>query len=698
MFDFALNNAWLIPVFPFLGFGIIILTGKKRLGVKAAVVSLVMLGLSAVLAVLSSLAVLSRFHHNPENYAFSRSFAWLQLGGKTVEVGYLIDSLTVVMLLVVTLVGWLIHLYSIGYMENDRRFTRFFAYLQLFCCAMLMLSMANNYLVLYAGWEGVGLCSYLLIGFWFEKPSAARAGKKAFLVTRTGDCGLALGLFLLFAKTGSLMYDTVFAAAGNSLHGSHGGAQLPFSFSTLAAVFHDPALISQPQTNHFVFTLAGLLIFFGAVGKSAQFPLHVWLPDAMEGPTPVSALIHAATMVAAGVYLVARSMPLFDLGPGSVSLQVVAWIGGITAFMAATIAIAQNDIKRVLAYSTISQLGYMMLGLGCLGVTAAIFHLMTHAVFKALLFLGSGSVIHGMEHGRHGEHDEEFDPQDMRQMGGLAKYMPVTCWTYWMGMLALSGVPIWAGFWSKDEILADAFAHNKGVWFLGTAAAFLTAFYMSRQMFMVFHGELRAKDCHPHESPWTMVWPLRILAVGATFIGLLGTPWKNVFHHFVRYGGHHGLSAPNYTVMGMSVLLAGLGIYSGWLLYGKRPLQLGEPDPLAARLGPLWTFLQNKWYFDELYDFLVIRPLLRLTRACFRFDQRIIDGSVNFVGYFWIVWSRISGFVDKWVVDGLVNLVGITTRALGDALKLTQNGLAQTYMLVVFAGALALVVMRMLTG
>jgi NADH-quinone oxidoreductase subunit L len=708
--ELALHNAWLIPLFPFVGFGIIILTGKRNLGVKAAVIALTMLGCSAVLSVLCALATFGAYHHNPEHFQpYVRNMIWGRLAQWPLEIGYQIDTLTCVMLLVVTLIGWLIHLYSVGYMEKDPRFTRFFAYLQLFCCAMLMLVLANNYLVLYAGWEGVGLCSYLLIGFWFEKPSAAKAAKKAFLVTRTGDCGLALGIFLLFAKTGTILYEPIFKAAQDAAH-NH-GYQMPISWSTLVALFHDPSLIASPSTDHFVFTLAALLIFFGAVGKSAQFPLHVWLPDAMEGPTPVSALIHAATMVAAGVYLVARSYPLFDTGGHEVgvALQVVAWIGAITAFMAATIAVAQNDIKRVLAYSTISQLGFMMLGLGCLGFTAGVFHLMTHAVFKALLFLGSGSVIHGMEHGHHGAHDapgdhhggaegaEHFDPQDMMQMGGLAKYMPVTCWTYWAGMLALSGIPPLAGFWSKDEILADAFAHNKGVWLLGAAAAFLTAFYMGRQMFLVFHGDLRTKDCHPHESPWTMVWPLRILAVGAILIGLLGTPWANVFHHYVSYGHGHALP-PNYFVMLLSIVIAAAGILLARHLYGVKPLQAGEPDPLIAKLGPLWTFLQNKWYFDELYDFLVIQPLLRLTRACYRFDQKAVDGTVNFVGIFSIVLSRISGFLDKWVVDGIVNLIGIVTRASGNLLKLTQNGLAQTYMLVVFAGAMVVVVIRMMGG
>ena len=707
--DFALHNAWLIPLFPFAGFSVIILTGKKNLGVKAAVIALTMLGCSAVLSVLCALATFGAHPHNPEHFEpYVHNMFWARLAQSPLEIGYQIDTLTCVMLLVVTLIGWLIHLYSVGYMEKDPRFTRFFAYLQLFCCAMLMLVLANNYLVLYAGWEGVGLCSYLLIGFWFEKPSAAKAAKKAFLVTRTGDCGLALGIFLLFAKTKTIMFQGIFAAAQAGAHG-HGEQvhQLPFSFATLKALLHSPYLVTQPQTDHFVFTLAALLIFFGAVGKSAQFPLHVWLPDAMEGPTPVSALIHAATMVAAGVYLVARSYPLFTTGGHEigVALQVVAWIGAITAFMAATIAVAQNDIKRVLAYSTISQLGFMMLGLGCLGFTAGVFHLMTHAFFKALLFLGSGSVIHGMEHGHHAghpgadheaAHGEPFDPQDMRQMGGLAKYMPVTCWTYWAGMLALSGIPPLAGFWSKDEILADAFAQNKGVWFLGAAAAFLTAFYMGRQMFMVFHGELRAKDCHPHESPWTMIWPLRILAVGAIGLGLLGTPWANVFHHYVHYGEHR-LPA-NYVVMLLSIVIAAAGILLARNLYGVTPLKAGQEDPLEAKLGPLWAFLQNKWYFDELYDFLIIQPLLRLTRCCYRFDQKAVDGTVNFVGLFGIVVSRISAFLDKWVVDGIVNLIGIVTRASGNLLKLTQNGLAQTYMLVVFAGAMVVVVIRMMSG
>ncbi|MBI3920598.1 MAG: NADH-quinone oxidoreductase subunit L [Armatimonadetes bacterium] len=639
-----LEYAWLIPVVPFIAFLIIVFCGHRLRNASAYVAIGGMAG--AFLLAFPCFLVMARGAQ-----PISHNFHWITLGNARIDLGYQVDSLTAVMLMVVTFIGSLIFIYSSGYMEGDPGYHRFFAYLSLFACAMLLLVLANNFVMLYAGWEGVGLCSYLLIGFWFEKPSAMRAAKKAFLVTRTGDCGLALGIFLLYSKTGSVSFEPIFSAA-------------------------------REHPHEIVFTIAALLIFFGAVGKSAQFPLHVWLPDAMEGPTPVSALIHAATMVAAGVYLVARSYALFEAGgEHSIALQVVAWIGVITAFMAATIAVAQNDIKRVLAYSTISQLGFMMLGLGVGGYTAGVFHLMTHAFFKALLFLGSGSVIHGFHH-----------EQDMMKMGGLKKVMPYTFATYFIGYLALAGVPPFAGFWSKDEILHHAMMHNFPIFLLGAAAAFLTAFYMTRQMCLVFAGQQRDTHIHAHESPAVMTVPLMVLALFSALIGLVGATGHS-FHHFVHFGEE--APAPfSVPVALVSLFVAGAGIGLGWSLYGKKPLARPEDDPLL-RLGKLYTFLENKWYFDEVYDKIVIQPLLWITRTLSRFDQKVIDGAVNLVGILTIIFSRLHQLFDLYIVDGMVNLVGIVTRKIGVTGRYLQTGLVQGYLLVVYLGVVVLVVWQL---
>jgi len=648
MTSYVQKIAWLIPLLPFAAFWIILFFGY-RLRKASALVAIA--GIAGAFGLSLPCFIAMARGHDPVNV----SFPWVQIGRLTVDLGYQIDPLTAVMLMVVTLIGSLIFIYSVGYMTDDPLFHRFFAYMSLFACAMLTLVMSNNFLMLYVGLGGVGLCSYLLIGFWFEKPSAMRAAKKAFLVTRTGDCGLALGIFLLFYLTGSVAFDPIFDAA----HHSH---------------IHETLFIA-----------AAILIFFGAVGKSAQFPLHVWLPDAMEGPTPVSALIHAATMVAAGVYLVARSYPLFQLGgEHAIALSVVAWIGGITAFMAATIAVAQNDIKRVLAYSTISQLGYMMLGLGVGGYTAGVFHLMTHAFFKALLFLGSGSVILGFHH-----------EQDMMKMGGLKKAMPYTFWTYFIGYLALAGIPPLAGFWSKDEILHHALEHNFPVFLLGAAAAFLTSFYMTRQMYLVFGGEQRDKHIHAHESPFVMTVPLMILAFFSAIIGIVCVHGQG-FHHLVHFGQEP--PAPfSLSVAGISTAIALLGIGLGWKLYGQKPLSAADEDPLL-KIGRLYTFLQNKWYFDELYDTVVIRPLLRSARILYWVDQKLVDGTVNLVGIITIILARVHQLFDTYIVDGCVNLVGTVTRQMGFALRYLQTGSVQSYLCVLYTGVILFVVWQLYTG
>jgi NADH-quinone oxidoreductase subunit L len=701
-----LQTAWLVPVFPFVAFIIIILTGaelqKKNEKIPAFIAILAM-----ILSFLWSAVCFFSFRE------YHAAATWFTLGTYVVKLGYLIDPLAAMMMMIVTFIGGLIFIYSVGYMHGDPRFSRFFAYLSLFATAMLWLVMADNYLLLYLGWEGVGLCSYLLIGFWFEKPSAMRAAKKAFLVTRTGDCGLALGVFLLFGLTGSFAYQEIFGIAA--------------------------------QTHRGMFAVAALFLFIGAMGKSAQFPLHTWLPDAMEGPTPVSALIHAATMVAAGVYLVARSFPLFALTDshghaitlfaGVTPLHVVTIVGAFTAFMAGTIGIAQNDIKRVLAYSTISQLGYMFMGLGVGGPAVGMFHLMTHAFFKALLFLGSGSVIHAMEHAIHAAHDKGHghndthahppDPQDMMNMGGLRTKMRATQFTYFCGALALAGAPfIAAGFWSKDEILHKAVERftQHPIFFVATILGFLTAaitaFYTTRQMYLVFEGAPRIPEAeHVHDSPSLMTMPLKILALFAIIAGFVGLPFLgnrwNVFEHYVEGtnllssagaghgGGHAAASAPFVEPLGLlTVLLSIAAALVGFLLakkwYGTQPLKSAAEDPvLKLRVEP---FLRNKWYFDELYDATVIRFLFFLRRVLARFDSEFVDGSVNGVGILTIVVSKIQQMFDLFIVDGLVNFVAWFAGKWGETVRRAQTGLAQNYMLVIVGSAAVLLVVKLILG
>jgi NADH-quinone oxidoreductase subunit L len=533
-------------------------------------------------------------------------FTWIDTGDLQVEWALRLDSLSAVMIAVVTLVSAMVHIYSVGYMEHDPSIPRFMAYLSLFTFFMLMLVSADNFVQLFFGWEGVGLCSYLLIGFWYSRPSANAAAIKAFIVNRIGDFGFALGIFAVYSQFASLHFDTVFAAAPDAVHKS-------FNF-----------LGMQVDT----LTVICILLFVGAMGKSAQIGLHTWLPDAMEGPTPVSALIHAATMVTAGVFMVVRLSPLFEYAP--VALAVVCIIGGTTALFAATIGIAQNDIKRVIAYSTCSQLGYMFLGAGVSAYSAAIFHLMTHAFFKSLLFLSAGLVIHALA----GE-------QDMRKMGGLYRRIPVAYTLMWIGSLALAGIPPFSGYFSKDVILEAAWASGTGVglysYCLGTFAAFLTALYSWRLIFLTFHGEARAsKEAlqHVHESPLVMILPLIVLAAGSTLAGWLG------YRDFVGDGResfwgdsilvlpeHASLEAAHYApfwVGKLAFLMGLLGIAMAWAAYVWRP---DLPALAAQRLRPLYLFLLNKWYFDELYDAIFVRPAMRLGRLLWQTgDGTVIDG------------------------------------------------------------------------
>jgi NADH-quinone oxidoreductase subunit L len=573
----------------------------------------------------------------PKEQVVEQYYPWFQAGN--VDVGFTLraDALTAIMLVTVTFIGSLIAIYSVGYMHGDPGYPRYFAVVALFLFAMTLLVLASNFILLYAGWEGVGVCSYLLIGFWFEKPSAARAARKAFLVTRLGDVGFFIGILLLWQTFGhTLDYDRVFG----SVREGAGPPEL---------------------------TLICLLLFCGAVGKSAQFPLHVWLPDAMEGPSPVSALIHAATMVTAGVYLVARCTPLFVAAPAA--QVIVAAIGGFTALLAALIALTQNDLKRVLAYSTISQLGYMFLALGCglgahwasLAVVAAIFHLFTHAFFKALLFLAAGSVMHSMG-----------NVIDMRRFGGLRHVLKQTHWVFLCGAAALAGVPLLSGFWSKDEILSVSAAAAQGtkypaiymlLFVMAMVTACLTAFYTFRAYFLTFWGEERIPHeagHHAHESPPVMLLPMMVLAVAAVGIGIVVEPFTHWFSHFLGrtpYLGAIEEHESHLLVPILSVLVVVLGIGAAWWIYVKQP---GSAARLAGRFQGLYQLSLNKFHIDELYEAFILRPLVGFTEFC-----RILD---------------------LYVVDGIVDLVGQIPRFLGHVFRPIQNGLVQFYALAMMLG------------
>jgi NADH-quinone oxidoreductase subunit L len=659
----------LIPLCPLLGAVILGVGGatlQRRFGKR--VVGWIACGTVAVSFVLAAMAFLQLLGREPEERLLvANLFHWIHVDELQVDVSFAVDPLSAVMILVVTGIGGLIHLYATGYMHDDPAFWRFFAYLNLFTFAMLTLVLGDNLLLMFVGWEGVGLCSWGLIGFWYKELPNTTAGNKAFIVNRIGDFGFVLGIFLLF---------WTLEARG---HGT-------LVFRDLAA--HAHLLEGATFWGLPVATLVTLFLFVGATGKSAQIPLYVWLPDAMAGPTPVSALIHAATMVTAGVYMIARLNFLFAMAPAT--LAVVATIGAATALLAATIALAQNDIKRVLAYSTVSQLGYMFLAMGVGAYAAGVFHLMTHAFFKACLFLGSGSVIHAMG----GE-------QDMRKMGGLRKHLPATSTTFIVATLAIAGIPPLAGFFSKDEILWQAFSSpygSKGLWAVGLVVAGLTAFYMFRQVFMVFFGECRADhetQHHLHESPTVMTLPLWILMAGSVVAGLLWVPHLFLpFEHWlepvmVHHAAAHAESASVGTEMGLmalsvAVALGGIGL--AWLMYYRRSLR---PELFSNALGGLpYHLVLNKYYVDEIYGFVFVRGVLLLCRVAAWFDLHVIDGLVNLSAAVVRGAAWVSGLFDLYVVDGAVNLVADVTQFAGRRIRNVQTGAITAYLYVVILGVL----------
>jgi NADH-quinone oxidoreductase subunit L len=659
---------WLIPALPIVAAGIIALIKqpKRRLASSLAIGSLF---LSLLLSLAAFADVLAGWLSG-QAVRETVNFSWLTFGNTSVDLGWVLDPLSAVMLVMVTFVGLLIFIYSTGYMAHDENYTRFFCFLSLFAGAMLGVVIANSLLLLFMCWELVGLTSYLLIGFWYHKPSAAAAAKKAFLTTRVGDIFFLLGIVWLFAQTGTLLFYN--QGAGNMEPGA------------LAGMLASPAGLGLSAA-----TAIGLLIFAGAAGKSGQLPLHVWLPDAMEGPTPVSALIHAATMVAAGVYLIARVYPLIAAGvqPGgtTTSLTVVTWVGAATAVFAALIAVAQNDIKRILAYSTVSQLGYMMAGLGLGGVAVGMFHLITHAFFKALLFMGAGSVIHGC-------HEE----QDIRHMGGLRKHMPLTFATYAAGMLALAGFIPFAGFWSKDAILESGqhWQAGKGPFFMLVFGALLTAFYMTRQVSYVFFGEYRGHG-HAHESPRVMTAPLAILAFFAVTLGLVGTPAWPWFKSFLSDRAVHfewaGFGEPGIAALMLTstlVVVVGLGL--GWMLYGNKSARAEEPDALESKIGPVWTALSNRLYVDEFYGATFIALYYWLARVADWFDRRIWGGLVALVMGFFGLWAKFNRFLDENFVNGGFDKGCEEISIGGGLLARVQSGRVQTYLRLL---ALAVVVL-----
>jgi NADH-quinone oxidoreductase subunit L len=684
---YFLAHIWLIPLFPLATAALMLLLGRR---LSNGTVSVLCVGSVFVAFVHAAGAVLQLLAADPAHRAVQIIlFDWVPAGpmhtsaGQVVQFvadwGLLLDPLSSVMVLVVTGVGFLIHLYSIGYMGHEGGYYRYFGYLNLFMFAMLTLVLANNLLLLFVGWEGVGLCSYLLIGFYFLKKSASDAGKKAFIVNRIGDAGFLLGIFLIASTLGTIRF-------------TNQGLPDPAAYSgilqALEAAVHGGALAYGAP----VLTAIGLLLFVGAVGKSAQIPLYVWLPDAMEGPTPVSALIHAATMVTAGVYMVARMNALYQLAP--VALEVVAVTGATTAIFAATMGLAQNDIKKVLAYSTISQLGYMFLALGVGAFSAGIFHLMTHAFFKALLFLGSGSVIHALS----GE-------QDMRKMGGLWGKIPVTAKTFLVGALAISGVPLLAGFFSKDEILGKAFEHSPLLWLVGFVTAGLTAFYMFRLVNMTFFGTSRVAhdvEHHIHESPQTMTVPLVILAALSVVGGWFAAPaligGTNYFDKFLEpvmasrsvehaEAAAHG-GANEYLLMLASVAVALAGIWLAFQLYLKKP---ETPGKIAAAAPWLYRLIYNKYYVDEIYDAMFVNRTKDLGTALGVFDAKIVDGlGVDGAGWLTCFGSSVSIWWDKWIVDGLVNLSGRLVRMLSYPVRMLQTGVISSYALLIVLGLIAL--------
>jgi NAD(P)H-quinone oxidoreductase subunit 5 len=685
--------AWLIPVLPLggamlVGLGLISLsqvTNRLRQLNAALIISLMGVAMGHSFALLWS-----QIQGHP---SYTRSLEWAAAGNFHLSMGYTIDHLTALMLVIVTTVAFLVMVYTDGYMAHDPGYVRFYAYLSLFGSSMLGLVVSPNLVQIYIFWELVGMCSYLLVGFWYDRKAAADACQKAFVTNRVGDFGLLLGLLGLFWATGSFEFDVI-------------GYRLA-------------ELVQTSSVSNILAVLFAILVFLGPVAKSAQFPLHVWLPDAMEGPTPISALIHAATMVAAGVFLIARMYPVFEHVPAA--MNVIAFTGAFTAFLGASIAITQNDIKKGLAYSTISQLGYMVMAMGVGAYSAGLFHLMTHAYFKAMLFLGSGSVIHGME--AVVGHDPAL-AQDMRLMGGLRKYMPITAITFLIGCLAISGIPPFAGFWSKDEILGAAFAANPALWLVGWLTAGLTAFYMFRMYFTTFEGkfrgnqtqmwqqltssqgmaivagfeptpafgpgamtrgELEASEEHhdddhghghseyPHESPWTMTLPLALLAIPSVLIGLVGTPYANYFEEFIfspnetlqevieKAGEFNQNEFLTMAGVSVGISLIGITVASLMYLWGKV-----NPMAIAAKIKPLYELSLNKWYFDDIYHRFFVIGSRRLARQVMEVDYRVVDGAVNLTGFFTLV--------------------------SGEGLKYLENGRAQFYALIIFGAVLGLVI------
>ena len=629
-----INLVWLVPVFPLIGF---LINGVGRNFWSKTLVSWI--GSVAILASFAlSLGIFLELNASDVKSFTVPLFDWIQVGALRIPFSFLVDPLSSIMLLIVTGIGFLIHVYSAGYMHNDGGFAKFFAYLILFIFFMLLLVLGSNYVVLFIGWEGVGLCSYLLIGFWFTNANYASAAKKAFIMNRIGDLGFLLAVFFIYSTFGSVEFANVFPQA---------------------------ALLPSGSTILIVITL---LLFVGATGKSAQLPLFTWLPDAMAGPTPVSALIHAATMVTAGIYMIARSNILFTLAP--LTMNIVAIVGLSTAIVAALIAITQNDIKKVLAYSTVSQLGYMFLGLGVGAYTGAFFHVITHAFFKALLFLGAGSVIHAMHH-----------EQDMRNMGGLKSKLPITFFTMLMGTIAISGLPPFSGFFSKDEILAHVYEHNPTLWVIGVIGAMLTAFYMFRMLFLTFWGSFRGtkeQEKHLHESPKSMTIPLVVLAILSVFGGLIGVPEV--------LGGHHWLAqflspvlvytkavsgeavpldhATEYLLMGISVGAALLAIGIAYVTYVSRkvlPISDAENRSFLSKLS------YHKFYIDEVYEALITRPLDAISTFFYK-------------------------VVDKLGIDGLVNGAGTTAKEASKTLRLIQTGNVGFYIFMMVAGIVALLI------
>ena len=671
--EYFLAHIWLIPLFPLAGAALMLFIGKR---LPNAAVNVICVG-SVFLAMCYAFGAIWQLISRPaaERLVSYNLFDWVPAGAMHTSAGHLInfnvpwgvmmDPLTAVMLFVVTGVGFLIHVYSTGYMAHEGGYYRFFGYLNLFMFSMLTLITANNLLLLFVGWEGVGLCSYLLIGFYFLRKSASDAGKKAFIVNRIGDAGFILGLFLMLATLGTIQ----FTELGPAIAAGH----FEMGDATLTAI--------------------ALLLFVGATGKSAQLPLYVWLPDAMEGPTPVSALIHAATMVTAGVYMIARTNAVFSMAPKA--LAVVATVGCVTSIFAATMGLVQNDIKRVLAYSTVSQLGYMFLACGVGAFTAGVFHLMTHAFFKALLFLGSGSVIHSLS----GE-------QDMRKMGALWAKIPKTAWTFLIASIAIAGIPPLAGFFSKDAILGHAFEYNKLLWLLGFITAGMTAFYMFRLVNMTFFGKSRVHhdvEHHIHESPGSMTVPLMILAVLSVIGGWVGWPTSlGGSDHFSKFlepvmakhaeaGAEAATEAASgnsmeYLLMLLSVAIACGGIWLAYRWYIQRP---EVPGKIAAASPFLYRLLYNKYYVDQIYDAMFVNRMKDLALTLGGFDVGVINGiGVDGTGWLTRVTSRISGFWDSWVVDGLVNLAARIVWVFSFPARILQNGRVARYALFMLIGVL----------